>query len=396
MLYFGGVHVATAKTRQYGNGSIFQRKDGRWVAEYTSPEMTAGKGKTKYFTGKTELEVKRKLREFKNNPLNFSGVTASKATVESYFMNWLQTYKRPTIKDGTYDRLDSVIRTHIAKYFDGFTMGQVTTDDCQKMITKLSENGLSYNSIKKIYDTMNGCFKYAVLKEEINKNPMSLVGLPSKHLFEAKEIRWLTAEEEKVFLSELDRKAISSGSYWYGYRDAFILDLNTGLREGELIALDWSDIDLENKFINVNKTAVIVKDRDKSLEFTGGVNQVIQDTPKTKAGARQVPLNKKALAALMRLKERAKDSEYVFPTSTGARAMCTALQKQFRLIVKRCGFNDVTVHSLRHTFATRLFELGADVKTVSTILGHSSTAITYNTYIHIIKEKKTDIVSLLD
>lgn len=129
---------------------------------------------------------------------------------------------------------------------------------------------------------------------------------------------------------------------------------------------------------------------------TGQVQQIIQHTPKTKSANRDVPLNKKALEAFKALKKINPESDYVLTTETGNRTFATTLNKQLARAYKRCNIANAGVHTLRHTFATRLFEKKADVKTISVLLGHSSTAITYNTYIHVIQEGKEDVVGLLD
>ena len=179
-------------------------------------------------------------------------------------------------------------------------------------------------------------------------------------------------------------------------RDAFILDINTGLRIGELIALDWKDVNFQEKTISVHKTAVMIQNRDKNGEPVKGVSQIIQESPKTSKSIRTVTLNEKALAALERLKERAGNSPYVFPTQTGARLVMPSLEKQYGNVASHCDIKDTSFHSLRHTFATRLFERGADVKDVSTLLGHASISITYNTYIHVIESRKSTITDLLN
>lgn len=386
----------------FGDGSVYQTKDGRWRGKVrlTDP-VTKKKQPVKYFYGKSETEVKRQIRAYKSNALNYTGPITAKANAYEYFRKWLDEYKKNEIKVSSYDRLDAVLRLYLKDKFEVMQLGEITPDICNRIINELKDRGLSHSTAKKVYDAMNACFKFAVVRREIPYNPLDSVSMPRKDKFVTKRkdnenARHLTEDEEAAFLAELDRKTGSTGRYVYRYRDAFILDLNTGLRIGELVALNWDDIDFEKKTLRVNKTAVMIKERDKDGEPSGGVKQIIQESPKTSKGVRTVPLNKTALAALERLKEQAGENTCVFPTQTGARLVMPSLEKQYGNIVGHCGIEGTSFHSLRHTFATRLFERKADVKDVSALLGHASVAITYNTYIHVIEERKSDVVSLLE
>lgn len=376
----------------YGDGSIFQRSgDKGWVAKY-SPRPGA---KVKYLYGKTEAEVKRKLRAYKQSADVIQQQTPAKLSTEEYLWNWLSVFKKPTVKPSTYDRLESVVRGTIVPYVGGIPLGLLDATACQKFINQMLDDGKSYWVIKKAYDTLSDCLSHAVKAHDIDLNPMIVVGAPTKANFEKNDTRALTSEEEKAFLAELDRKYVSSGNPVYNYKDAFILVLNTGLRIGEVIALDWSDIDFEAKTLSVTKTATMVRRRGSDSKSTGQQDQIIQPTPKTKSGNRTIPLNTKAIDALRRLKNFAGDSVFVLNTSNHRRPLSNALLKQAQLAYERCGITRAGVHTLRHTFATRLFERGAQVKDVSVLLGHASIAITANTYIHVIEERKQNIVDLL-
>lgn len=379
------------KNLHHGEGSIYQRADGMWVAKYRINTDS----KPKYLYSTTEKGVRQKLRDLKNLPEVVIVTSPQNATLADYVSHWLQTYKKPTIKPQTYDRLDSAARNQLYPNFKHRLLKDVSSDELQNFISELIESGLSYSAVKKTYDILNGCLQHAALKGDIQRNPMLLVQSPSPSTFELKQIRALTQEEEHTLFNEL-QKTWTTGNPKYSYKDAFIIMVNTGLREGELVALDWDDIDFENRTIRVNKTAISVKDRSASGKLTGKCHQEIQYTPKTKSGNRVVPINIRALAALERIHEANSNSMSVLSTETKARPMVNVLYKQLKRAADRCGIYGISPHTLRHTFATRLFEKGANVKDVSVILGHSSVNITYNTYIHVILERKENVVALLD
>ena len=380
-----------SKHALHGDGSIYQRKDGYWVAKYRPSPTTP----IRYIYGKSEAEVKKKLQKEKSTPGAIIAKAPLNATLVDYLFSWFKTYKKPTIKQTTFDRLDAVIRNQIEPQFKYRLLKDISSDEFQQFITDLVESGLSYSVVKKSYDILNSCLKHATLKGDIPKNPMDLVQGPSPSGFESKQVRALTTGEEKAILQELEA-TWTTGNPKYPYKDAFIIMLNTGLREGEMVALDWDDIDFESKTIKVHKTTVMIKDRLPDGSLSGKCHQAVQYTPKTKSGNREVPINIHALAALERLHAANSGSSYVLSTETKNRPVVNVLYKQLKRAAERCGIYGISPHTLRHTFATRLFERGANVKDVSTILGHSSVTITYNTYIHVIRERKDDVLALLN
>lgn len=380
-----------SKASRYGEGSIYQRNDGYWVVKY-SPRAGV-KPIVKY--AKTEPEANRKLRELKKSPEALLQTNPTQVSVEEYFTNWFNTYKKPKVKQATYDRLEVVLRNQIFPVIGTLLLGNVSSDDCQNLINDLIESGSSFTVVKKTYDLLSNCFLHATIKGDLPRNPMLIVQGPLASNFDKKEVRALTEEEEKALLEELGKKW-TTGAPKYCYRDAFILMLNTGIREGEMVALDWNDIDFDQKVMCVNKTAILVKERDREGKLTGKNHQEIQLTPKTKSGNRYVPLNTTAIDALKRMQKESSAYESVLISKNGRRPVVTVLQKQLKRAADRCKIYGVSPHVLRHTFATRLFERKADVKSVSELLGHSSVNITYNTYIHVIREKKQDVVGLLE
>lgn len=388
--------------KMYSDGSVFQTKNGEWRGKITLTDPTTKKKlptKT-FYGGKSAAEIKRRINEYRNDPLNYSGASVSKADAYRYFRKWLDEYKKPDIKVSSYDRLDETLRLYIKPEFDGVQLGEVTPDMCNGIITKYKDKGLSFSTIKKIYDALNACFTFAEARHDVYESPMRTVTMIPKVKFESRrksdDARHLTEDEETAFLAEIDRQTASTKKYIYRYRDAFILDLHTGMRLGELTALNWEDIDFENKSVFVYKTAVMVNERYDDGEKKSGVHQEIQESPKKSKSRRHIPLNDDAITALERLRAQAGDSPYVFPTQTGARVVMGSLEKQYSNIAAHCGIEGTSFHSLRHTFATRLFEKGAEVKKVSELLGHATVAVTYNTYIHVIKESKADVVKLLE
>lgn len=161
-----------------------------------------------------------------------------------------------------------------------------------------------------------------------------------------------------------------------------LLSLNTGMRIGEICALKWSDIDLDNAILYVNSTV----SRIKCEEGSRSVSQLVIDKPKTKSSIREIPLVSRILEPLMILYKQ-RNSEYVI--SSGASFVSPrTFEYRFHTVLKKCGIPSVNFHALRHTFATRCIEYGVDVKSLSEILGHANVSITLNTYVHSSIERK--------
>ena len=176
--------------RKYGEGSIYQRKDGRWVAKYKSVNML----KPCVVYAKSESEAKRKLRELKKDAAK--GIAECKKMLFcDYAERWLYTFKQHSVEDSSFDRYESVYLTHIRPAFVCCQLGSIRGEQLQKLLLEKSET-LSYNMVKKIKLILTELFAYAHSESDIAKNPMHNVKMPKKTLFKPeREIIALESEE---------------------------------------------------------------------------------------------------------------------------------------------------------------------------------------------------------
>lgn len=174
--------------RDNGTGTIYQRTNGSWVGKIYLGRDDSGKEKFKYLSGKTEGEVKRKIREYNQSG---SRIETKKLSLQEYLYVWLRTFKRGTIKDSSYDTLEKTIRNQIVPYIGLIQLQQVTSTDIQTLLNNLKEKGYSYSTVKKAHDCLNDMFEHATIADDVSKNPMLLVNMLAKSEFEKKEIRWL-------------------------------------------------------------------------------------------------------------------------------------------------------------------------------------------------------------
>ena len=357
--------------RENGEGTITQLPTGTYMGKI----QIDGVRKSVY--GKSRPEVVKKIQKLCVNSLK--GLKdSSSMKLNSWLLFWLENYKKLRLKPKTYEVYETQSVYNILPFLGDIPLKDLNSLQIQKYINKKAET-LSSSTVRKQFNILNSCLEKAVANEMINKNPCEHIELP---VLEQKEIKAFTREEEQKFLECAKEDPLYT---------LFVVALDTGIRLGELLALTWSDIDFESEEIRVNKNLIFVKDFEGS---TGRKNTLkVQDTPKTKSSTRKVPVTVRALKLLQSLKS---DRVLVFCTKTNNYLSPRNVQRSFVRVALRAGLDGCNFHSLRHTYATRLFELGVPVNVVSKLLGHSKTSITSDIYITVIPQLKTDAVKALD
>lgn len=385
--------------RDHGTGGIYKRKDGTYTARIQVGKRSNGRPNKKAFYGKTEAEVKRKLREFRRNMDKYQPESVCRLTVTEYFYNWLLNNKRYNLKDTSYDRLERTIENQILPAIGNVLITQVISDDIQGLLNSLIDDKASYSVVKKTYYALNELFRFASLRGDIAKNPMLTIELPSKDkTVPPKPPRFFSERELRLILEELQR-TYKNGKNVYFYPDAFVLILNTGLRMGELLALKWGDINLVKREIFVHSDLSEVALRDKQHKKKGYTLK-ISSIPKTDSGNRMIDIHDRALGALKALKKNSDcfDScDTVVCNKKGDILAPQQLERTFRRVLRNAGIAETGVHSLRHTFASLLLQNpDTSIREVSEILGHANPTVTINIYWHLIHDfrKKATICRL--
>lgn len=378
--------------REYGSGSISQRADGTWTARMVIGVNDKGKPRIKALYGKTEREVKKKLKDFQKEFYKNDQSVVQRSTVENYMRTWLYENKQNLLKPKSFDRLEQTVLYQVIPLVGHIQLAAFQSSDVQAMLNTLKKNGFAYSTVKKAYDAVNECFRTGVIQKTVLFNPALGVSVPAKKTFAKSEIRYYT-DEEVDKLCDVATAVYSNGKRMYRLGDIIIVALNTGLRSAELLALKWTEVDFERRIIVVNSTRVIVKDRRENSERRYAV--IEQDSAKSASSIRTVDMNDACYEALLRLKDITGNSEHILSTKNDSPIHPRALDRMLRNISVAAGFPEEKIygpHALRHTFASRLFAAGEDVKTVSELLGHSDITITYNTYIHLINDQKRKAV----
>ena len=360
-----------AKKRANGEGSIRKRADGRWEGRYTAGHDADGKRIVKNVLGKTQAEVREKLQKKIAETERLDVVRADSYTVAEWVQLWYRLYAQPNIRPSTQDYYERFIRQHIVPTLGEIKLNKLTTRQIQKFYNDLRTNGrvrevqrrkepgLSVAYIKGVHRVLNSCLERAVTEELLLRNPARNCVMPKD---EKPEMKILPAEQIGSYLQAAEER---------GLLPMFYLELVTGLRKGELAALQWSDLDEAKKTISVNKQYM----------WRNGEGTISR--PKTKTSIRTISVPQEAIDLLKQEHAKHPNNPNMFPSPlTGELYHPDSIVNLHKKILKDAGLDYVRFHDLRHTFATTALQNGVDIKTVSSMLGHSSAGFTLNTYTH--------------
>lgn len=377
--------------RTKGEGTLRKRKDGRWEGWFNIGKDENGKIKRKSVTAKTKKECQEKLEsameEYYDSQKMLSThsyLTDADPTLNEWYDIWINTFCKGIVKDYTVQGYAQRFRVYILPEIGNLKLSEISTVTCQQLLNnvltngrirgrKKKGNGLSYDTVKSIKRILNICLQKAVDEKLIDRNPCAKVKLPNKG---KPEMKTLKKEELAAFLEETKK----ANCYEFYY-----LELTTGMRLGEICALTWDDLDLQNKTISVNKSTQRVN------------GEIVVNTPKTKSSIRTIRLCDECINLLIGLKEKQViDSKYMFPSPvTGGLKDTAAVTRKLHRIQEKAGLPKIRFHDLRHSFATLSLEQGMDVKTVSHMLGHTDAGFTMNTYMHVTDSMQENVANTM-
>ena len=373
--------------------NIKQRLNGSYEGRYVDRH---GNRRSVYST--SLAEVKRKLKAAKYDDYMYVERKTS-MTVNTWFHEWLDVYKKNCIRPSTRRIYIQIYEQHIKTAFGKSKLDMIKTYDVKKLINRLDDEGLGYSTQSRVKIMLADMFDKAIMDDLIIKNPAKGVKVREK---EAYDRRVLSKEEQKDFFD------CCKGTY---YDNLFVVAISTGMRIGEICALTWDDIDLDEKIITVSKTLSYMQlEGDEGKVFRVG-------PPKTKTSNRKIPITpqcEEALKKQLLLRSNIMSRNYTKPLSgfedllfisSKGRPLCTqTVTDAIDRIIKEINLcRDMSEqmpkfspHCFRHTFATRCFEAGIPPKTVQVLLGHSTLDMTMNLYTHVMPEQKTDALEKLN
>ena len=367
------------KQRGHGEGSIYQRKDGRWVASITLENR-----KRKQFYGKTRKEVQEKLRVALNEQRQGTLATGPQQTLKQYLEYWLEDVHKPAIRLSSYMQYRGILDKHIFPLLGHIQVQKLTPQQVQSFYARKEKEGLALGTIRTIHAVLHNALSHAVSINLVSRNVSDVVNPPRlvKH-----ERHPLTIEQAQKLLQHVQGHSLEG---------LITVALATGMRRGELLGLRWQDIHFDTKSLQIQRT--ISRQRKKGI---------VESEPKTSRGRRNIILPPFAIEALkehrtrqleVRLKVGSawEESNFVFCNGHGGFLEPSQLHMMFRNLLKEADLPQIRFHDLRHSAATMMLTMGVHPKVVQELLGHSSISLTLDTYSHVLPSMQQEAMDKLD
>ena len=352
----------------YGEGSIFYSNvKQKWMAQINVGKDENGKVIRKSVTAETQEEVKAKLDELKLSIYTGKFVNANTITFSQLVKQiYDEKLAMNEIQPQTYYRTMETVK--LCKEINDISVQKIDSTAIKQLL--LSKVDYANSTIKKMYIILNQCFKEALKRKIISDNPMLDVRKP-KSTKKTKKIRALTLDEQKKLVEVIRNENVR-------YAEQMLISMFTGMRMGEINALSVNDLNTNFHFINIDKT---ISKGEHGEAF-------VNNTAKTENGNRQIPINETVRPVIEKIisEYKATDDNVLFHTSAGTLIATSVVNTEFRRIVNKYGIQDKTVkgdlslHSLRHTYATRCIESGMPPKVLQHLMGHSDIKVTLDTY----------------
>lgn len=356
--------------------NLYKRKDGRWEGRYIKDRKPNGQICYGYVYHRKYQEAKQLLFERKVLYQEFQGTFKTTRQTQQQFNDWLIHWlhqKKGQVRPATYQSYESKIIQHISPFFQGKQFVDLTGELLQEWVHSL-QNTLSINSIHAVYRVFKQVIKSAIEEKLLYRDPTISVILP-------KQTKSLVRSFSKSEQEALERNCQSTKEL------PILVALDTGMRIGEILGLQWQDINWQNQTIFVNKTVQRVK-QNGHTELTAGAT-------KTENSTRVIPLTQRLIFLLQEHRKDAEDT-FIFVGKNHTPIDPRTLRYRFDRIKKQSQVADLPFHALRHTFATRCLERGVSVTTVSSLLGHSSIKLTLDIYTNSFLSEKQEAIRQLE
>ena len=365
------------KKRGHGEGSVYKRKDGFWTAQVT----VQGKQIYKYF--KTQRDALDWVHETRTQIKSGVSVRAASITLQGYLDEWLVAHKS-AVRPKTIYQYSQIVRQHIVPVLGKIKLKDLNPNHIQSLYNFKIESGVSKRSVVLIHSILHKALNQAMKWELIGRNPAQAVTRPK---VARKEMKTLTDSQARTFLSAAKESRYEM-LYW--------LAISTGMRQGELLGLKWSDLDWTSGSLQVQR----------QLQRTESEGLVFSE-PKSLASNRSVLISIGMLEKLRNhldyqlqekrlLGEKWKEYDLMFPSTIGTPADHRNLYSDFKKTLKRAELPDMRFHDLRHTAATLMLEQGVHPKVVQERLGHADITLTLNTYSHVMPSMQESAAQKMD
>nr|WP_244226984.1 site-specific integrase [Streptococcus suis] len=378
---FRKVHIVKITEVKKKNGTIVYR-----ASVYLGTDQVTGKRSKTSVTGRTRKETRQKAKHAQDDFIS-NGYTVTKVVPVRNYQElaelWLESYQL-TVKPQTFIATKRMLYNHLIPVFGVLKLNKLSVSYIQGFINDLSRELVHYSVVHSINRRV---LQYGVSLQLLPFNPARDVILPKVPKKENKAIKFIAPKDLKALMAYMEKLANKKFSYFFDYVLYSVL-LATGCRFGEVVALEWSDIDLENGTIS------ITKNYSRLLKLIG--------TPKSKAGVRVISIDKKTINLLRLYKSRqrqlfietgARVSAVVFATPTKEYQNMATRQESLDRRIAEVGIPRFTFHAFRHTHASLLLNAGISYKELQYRLGHATLAMTMDIYSHLSMDKEKEAIS---
>jgi integrase len=366
----------TRGRQRYGTGWVGERGDGRFEGRLRTED-----GRRVSFYGKSKKAVSDQITTYLRDP--DKTYDSENLTVGQWLDQWLASVKADTrCRLATYDLYSNTVKKHLKPHLESIRLSKLSRADVYDMLDNVkTKKGKGDRTRQIAHAVLHRAIRVAFKRDKVARNIVALVDKPS------------AAKKPKIFLaSEEEVRKFREAAVGSRYHALYVTALDTGLRQGELLALKWDSVDLQRGMIHVRAT--LTRDETKKLVST---------PPKTPSSIRSVRL---ARTTIELLKEHQKTqmacsrglSTWVFPNEDDYGPSCKDgfLREEFQGVAKRAGMPGLSFHGLRHSHATMLAALGVNIKALQERLGHSTTRMTLDVYSHLTSTIQGEAVTALD
>jgi len=369
--------------------ATFRKRNGKWEYRVSFKDPFTQKYKVKSKSGfATKKEAQTAASEAEKRIESGFELDNSSLRLEDYLLNWLNEYKKDSVRKNTYILHSQNIKNHILPYFKELLLKDLKPMIYQKFLNHLTNQGYSKRTVEIIHGTMHNAMEKALVLSKLEKNPCSGATISKKNKKQQNGLKYMRSEDIQLFLQ-------------YAFKDNYIYYLffktliHTGMRKGEAAALQWKDVHFKENTISINKT----------LDFDASSKEELFGDTKTYASIRDIIIPQSLANELIthrRMQNSDKlmltDSYYheldlIFCRRDGNFLPKSTLFNAFARILKKANLSPLSIHSLRHTHAVLMLESGASMKYIQERLGHGSITITSDVYTHVSKKINQDSIT---
>lgn len=364
--------------RAKGDGTVFQTKDGKYMAQITIGFRADGRPRRITRTANNLTEANKIIQQLRLEKSTGQLTVDGNISMNDFSIHWL-SFKKPTLKAKTYMEYEQVTRTVILPQFGHLPLEKIDTKKVDAFLQESIAKGYSPKTVVKRKTILHNIMGRAVAEGILSRNPVDYSipvrqGTSKRTIIAPDDLNRILSGAQEVYRKELARNRCH-GQIFFLY-PVLMTAYHTGMRIGEIFALRWENVDLAERIIRVRENISEAKDEDGNVRLICG-------TPKTANSVRDIDISDELCSLLHSIKPYGSQEGIVFTTKSGKYISPTNFSRVWRRLLKSVGLaGKYKLHEFRHTHTTILMAQGINPASISKRLGHASTQTTLNVYSH--------------